>query len=410
MPTSALSPLPAGLCTGRAPIPLEHVAVRAEIRDTSARVNCVQRYRNHEQHPVESVYVFPLDEAAAVCGFAAVVNGVRFEGEVKTREQAFASYDDAMADGHGAFLLDEERPDVFTASIGNLMPGAEVQIELNYVTELFHEGDAIRFMLPTTVAPRFAPPEDQVAIGRSPEEALNPPRQHDVPYGLSFSASIVASSRVRRIESPSHPIAVELEGDRAKVTLAQQNAALDRDVVLLIAKEDVGSPSICLERGKNGRVTAALTFRPSFRTEREPSDLIFVVDRSGSMQGTSIEQVRNALQLCLRSLDNTCRFNIIGFGSAFESLFTECRQYDQESLAEASRYVESLGATLGGTNMLPALDFVLEHETRSKRVLQLIVLTDGEVTNTDAVIDAVRRRAKSECSRLESVEGPAITS
>jgi hypothetical protein len=175
MPTPLLSRPRVGLCTSEASVPLEHVDIRADIRDAQARVTCKQLYRNRESRPIEAVYVFPMDESAAVCGFAAVVGGVRYEGAVKTRDEAFATYDDAIADGHGAFLLDEERPDVFTASIGNLAPGTEVQIEVTYVAELPFEGESIRFMLPTTVSPRYAPAEDRVGIGRSAADALNPP-------------------------------------------------------------------------------------------------------------------------------------------------------------------------------------------------------------------------------------------
>src|SRR5262245_52012664 len=87
----------------------------------------------------------------------------------------------------------------------------------------------------------------------------------------------------------------------------------------------------------------------------------FVVDRSGSMEGSSIEEVRNALQLCLRSMTAGCRFNIVGFGSTYKALFNESRVYDEASLAEASKYVAALDATLGGTEILPALQFVLGH-------------------------------------------------
>jgi Ca-activated chloride channel family protein len=174
------------------------------------------------------------------------------------------------------------------------------------------------------------------------------------------------------------------------VTLSQTQVALDRDLVVLITPSDSAAPHVLLERTTTGRIAAAVTFRPAFHVERGPVDVVFLIDRSGSMQGSSIEQVRNALQLCLRSLHAGCAFDIVGFGSRFESLFDECRAYDERSLAEASRYVESLGATLGGTEILPALEFVLAHRPR-KRALQLVVLTDGQVTNTDAVLDAVRR-------------------
>ncbi len=84
--------------------------------------------------------MFPLDEGAAVCGFEAIIDGTLVVGEVKEREAAFEMYDRAIEEGHGAFLLDEERPDVFQASVGNLLPGKEVLVRLTYVTELAVEG------------------------------------------------------------------------------------------------------------------------------------------------------------------------------------------------------------------------------------------------------------------------------
>jgi len=301
MPTTLLSHAHVGLCTfDHRAVPLEHVDVRAEIRGACARVTCVQRYRNNESRPIEAIYVFPLDEGAAVCGFAAVVGGVRYDGMVKPRDDAFAASDDAVSEGHGAFLLDEERPDVFTASIGNLAPGTEAQIEMTYVAELAFEGESVRFTLPTTVSPRDAPAQDHVAIGRSPAEALNPPRTGAVPYGLTFSAAIITAGRVRRIESPSHPVAVDLGANGATVTLSQEFVALDRDLVLLITGDEIG-PHVLVERDTKGRVAAAITFRPAFQSTRTPADVIFLVDRSGSMQGSSIERPSEALKRANRS-------------------------------------------------------------------------------------------------------------
>ena len=99
--------------------------------------------------------MFPLDEGAAVCGFEAVIDGTLVVGEVKEREDAFRMYDDAMERGDGAYLLDEERPDVFQASVGNLPPGKEVLLRLTYVTELAVAGNGLRFTIPTTVSPRL---------------------------------------------------------------------------------------------------------------------------------------------------------------------------------------------------------------------------------------------------------------
>jgi hypothetical protein len=154
-----------GLLIKGQPIPLDGVSVEAEIKEFCSRVTISQRYRNRETDPIEAVYVFPLEEGAAVCGFEAIINGVHVVGQVKEREKAFEDYDDAMSAGHGAYLLDEERPDVFTASIGNLPPGAEVSIRITYVAELQLEGDDIRFVLPTRSHPATPPPKTASASG-----------------------------------------------------------------------------------------------------------------------------------------------------------------------------------------------------------------------------------------------------
>ena len=160
----------AGLFTRetRQPIPLDHVRVEARVVDLCARVTVHQAYRNREDVPLEVVYVFPLDEGAAVCGFEATVDGVRYVGQVKERDEAFKEYDDALEAGHGGFLLDEERADVFTASLGNMKPGSEVVLSITYVTELAAEGTGARFTLPTTVSPRYAPAHDREGVGPTP--------------------------------------------------------------------------------------------------------------------------------------------------------------------------------------------------------------------------------------------------
>ena len=135
------------------PIPLDGVSVEATVRDFCTRVVLTQRYNNREKKPIEAVYVFPVDETAAVCGFEALIDDVHVVGEVQEKDEAFETYDEAIAGGHGAYLLDQERPDVFTASIGNIPPGKEVMVRITYVTELSLAGDDFRFVLPTTVSP-----------------------------------------------------------------------------------------------------------------------------------------------------------------------------------------------------------------------------------------------------------------
>jgi Ca-activated chloride channel family protein len=372
------------------PVALTGIAITADVRSLCAKVTVAQRYVNRESQPIEAVYVFPLDEGAAVCGFEAIIDGTLVVGEVKPRDEAFKLYDDAMEAGHGAYLLDEERPDVFQASVGNLPPGKEVLLKITYVSELGVDGEALRFVIPTTVSPRYAPHVDQVGVGRPDVDTLNPPVAWRVPYGLDLSVRLAMPGTITRVESPSHPISVETDGSSTTVSLSQQHAALDRDFVLSVSGAGLEVPRAWIERDDDGRHAIAVGFVPALNEKTSPVEAIFVIDRSGSMQGSSIAEVRNALQLCLRSMTRGCRFNIIGFGSTFESLFPGSRPYDEASLAEASAHARSLDADLGGTEILPALEAALQGQLHGGLPRQVVILTDGQVSNTDAVIALVR--------------------
>lgn len=388
-----------GLHAGGSAVPLLGVSVEAELKGFAARVTLSQRYRNDGETPLEATYVFPLDESAAVCGFEALVDGRVIAGRVLEREKAFEVYDEAISAGHGAYLLDEERPDVFTASIGNLPPGKEVVVRLTTVSELRAEGDGLRFTLSTTVSPRYAPAEDRRGVGRTPEETLNPPVAFRVPYGLSLRVMLDMPSAIRGVESPSHPVSIDLDGSHGTVTLGTAETALDRDFVLVVRLAESGKPAVLVERAPDGTHVAMLTFAPRFgeggtgAADAARGEIVFLVDRSGSMKGSSIEEARNALQLSLRSLPAGILFNIVGFGSTFEKLFPKSRPYDEKSLAEASAHVKTLAADLGGTEILGALVSILKPAVPEGALRQLFILTDGQVSNTDQVLALVREHA-----------------
>jgi len=117
-------------------IPLTGVEVRGNITGHSTRVKVKQSFRNIESSALEVVYKFPLPEGSSICGFRATIGEKVVQGEVEEREKAFKLYDEALSRGEGAYLLDEERPNIFTLSLGNLNPGLSASIEVDYVTLL----------------------------------------------------------------------------------------------------------------------------------------------------------------------------------------------------------------------------------------------------------------------------------
>ncbi|HVY48378.1 MAG TPA: VIT domain-containing protein, partial [Minicystis sp.] len=145
------------VATDGAPVPLTSVELTGEVFGAHARVVLRQRYENVEPRPIEAIYTFPVPAEAALVGFAMECAGRRLEAEVKERDEAFAAYDEAVGAGHGAALLDEERRNVFTASVGNLLPGEETIVEVVYVQALRADEGALRLVVPTVVAPRYVP-------------------------------------------------------------------------------------------------------------------------------------------------------------------------------------------------------------------------------------------------------------
>lgn len=373
-----------------ADIPLRGVRIEALVSGTCSRVTVTQRYENTSAVPIEATYVFPLESGSAVCGFQARLGDRLVEGRVEEREKAFELYDDAMADGHGAMLLDQERPNIFTASVGNLAPGQTAQISITYVALLNLEGEAVRLMLPTTVSPRYVPASSAPEIGEPDGDRVNPERRASVPYGLTLQVDIAPGSPLASVESPSHAVRTELLADGgARVTLSQAEAALDRDFVLLVTPREPHRPQVRVAREADGTRVVLVSFVPSVEqlsVGRVGSELHFVIDCSGSMSGDSIDQARRALALCLRALGEGDTFNIVAFGSEFRTLWTEPRPYSQATLDEATRWLEQVDADMGGTEILAPLQAIVARPVDSTRPRQVLLLTDGEVSNDLAVL------------------------
>jgi len=384
------------ISAGGTVVPLVGVRVEADVFGLFAKIEVTQRFLNRESTPIEAVYTFPLDEGAAVCRFEAVIDDMLVIGQIEERDAAFRAYDEAIASGHGAYLIDQDRPDIFTASIGNLPAGKEVLVRLVYVTALQLEGTAVRFVVPTTISPRYAPAEDRLVRGASVAERLNPPVAWQVPYGLDLKVRLgTPGQRPISVDSPSHPIRMAWEGDVASVSFSHADTAMDRDFVLLVEAGGLEAPRGWVERDETGATAVAVAFRPTLATSPVPSEVIFLVDRSGSMGGSSIEEVGRALQLCLRSIPAGSRFNIVGFGSRFEPLFPESRPYDDGNLAIANTYIDKLDADMGGTEILEPLKFAFERPGDPVLRRQVVLLTDGQVTNTDAIVQYAASHAES---------------
>ncbi len=404
----------AGLRGGVGAAALLGVDVKAEVLAGHARAVVRQRYRNDEARAIEAVYTFPLPSRAVVTGFVMEVGGRRLEGEVHEREEAFKKYDDAITAGHGAALVEQERPNVFTANVGNLLPGEETIIELEYVEPVAADEGAVRWSIPTVVAPRYMPGDpqgDRTGHGaadptsRVPDADRISPPIGNVAYGLSIEVTFDLGVAVD-VESPSHSIVKVREGNKTIVRFTQREAPLDRDVVLSAYPTSAVSTvtpiaSVVAHRAAGGQGAFALSIVPDLgngQTKRGGrNDVVFVIDRSGSMGGSSMDEARTALRLCLRQLREGDRFAILAFDDQIEGFAPELVPFTQATLQRADAWLATVDAR-GGTELLEPL---LESARLAPDGV-VVLLTDGQVGNEDEILARFLDRRGGGASRVYS--------
>uniref|UniRef100_A0A8C8MC45 von Willebrand factor A domain-containing protein 5A-like n=1 Tax=Oncorhynchus tshawytscha TaxID=74940 RepID=A0A8C8MC45_ONCTS len=400
------------------PVPLKSIAVEVSVQGHVATVSSTLQYENQEQSPLEAIFVFPLPGEAAVCRFSAKIGQTEVVAEVQEKQKAQEQYDDALSSGQQAFLLEEsdESPDVFKLSVGSLPPGEKASVSLDYVTELAVQADdGLRLCLPAVLNPRYQPQDS--GSGGSAQVSSVP--AGSVPYSLSLSAHVSSPHPISRVESncPLDPLNyLNTEKTQATVSLAAGHQ-FDRDVELLLYYQDTHQPTAIVEAAQAsakpgslmGDPVVMLSLYPEFPKDVMSSmtshgEFLFVVDRSGSMEcpmhlGSGsldrISSARETLLLLLKSLPMGCYFNIIGFGSSYESFFPKSVEYSQKTMDEALQMVKEMRADLGGTEILQPLKHIYSQPCLPDQPRQLFLFTDGEVGNTKEVLDLVKTNAGS---------------
>lgn len=372
--------------------PLEHTDVKATVSGFVTRVVVTQRFRNPFHDPVEAIYTFPLSERAAVDAMTMKVGDRIVEGEIKRREEAREIYEQAKQNGQVASLLDEERPNVFTQAVANLMPGALVEIRIEYVEPLAFESGSFELVFPTVVGPRFSPP------GTKDADVVTPPITAEgtrAGHDLSISVDVDAGVAIHGVSSPLHAIVVDRPAPtRAQVRLENRSEIPNRDFVLRwdVATDEVQSTFLA-HRLESGDGYVSLVLLPPERvTARSaaPKELVFVVDRSGSQMGAPLDKAKETMRYILDHMNPNDTFQVIDFGNTSNALFSSPQPASAEMRRQARAYIDGLEAN-GGTMMAEAIERVCRMPADAHRLRVVTFMTDGYVGNDLEVLGLVRR-------------------
>merc|ERR1719433_227526 len=282
--------------------------------------------------------------------------------------------------------------------LGQLKPGAGAKVKFTYIMELPVEDKSIRLTIPTTIAPRYIPPTDDSPAAKAIANLTYNINKNKGQIPMCINIESIMKGKIKKITSPTHSLKSEIkasadENGQFKASSGLDNATtdvMDRDLIVLIQTEEQDKPVVFIEKTVES-LAALVSLIPSFKLDEQKVELIFLVDRSGSMGGQSMEQAKKALKLFLHSMPANCYFNIWSFGSQFSCLFENgSRRYDDKTLDTAKIHTNQMTANFGGTEVYRPLKAIFKEKSITGYAKQVFLLTDGAVSNNQSVIKLVK--------------------
>ncbi len=389
--------------------PLKHTDVKAEISGFISRVVVTQHFENPFKEKIEAIYTFPLPQDAAVDDMTMIIGERTVKGKILPREEAKAVYDAAKSSGKVASLLDQERPNIFTQSVANILPGEQVKITISYVETLKYESGAYEFVFPMVVGPRYVPgsPISQGRPGGNgfapntdnvPDASRITPRSapagvrsgHDISLEVTLDAGLI----VDNVMSKSHRVDIERPNPRsAHLKLKEGPTIPNKDFVVRydVAGQAIQDAVLTHRADRGGFFTMIL--QPPDRVTAEnvsPKELVFVLDTSGSMQGFPIEKAKETMNLALDALYPSDTFNLITFAGDTHILFPQPVPATKENLAKAQAFLSSRAGG-GCTEIMTAIKAALEPSKDQSHVRIVCFMTDGYVGNDMQIVAEVQK-------------------
>jgi Ca-activated chloride channel family protein len=358
------------------PFTVKSMAIGVDITRQVAVTTIEQVFANPADRDQEGIYLFPVPKDASITKFSMWMNGEEVEGEIVEAGKARQIYEDIVRRMRDPGLLEYIGRDLFRARVYPIPARGEVKIKIVYAEVLRYDGGVVEYTHPLRVDG-------------------NPSGRVDF---VSLAATIESDIPIKSLYSPTHEIDSRVDGRRASCGFEFSRARLNRDFVLYytVSEEDVGLNLLTHRTGdKNGYFMMLLS--PGKIRDRGrvmSKDIVFVMDKSGSMKGEKIEQARRSLAYCIHSLNENDRFNIVAFSTAVETYADGLVRASRDEKNRADDFIDNIRAR-GGTDINEALLRALK--TPASRNPKIIVfLTDGlptvGETNIERILENLRDR------------------
>lgn len=375
--------------------PLKETDVLTTINGVIAETYVTQTYANEGTEPINASYVFPASAKVAVHGMTMEIGDQLVTARIREREEAKEEFEEAKSEGKSASLLEQQRPNVFTMDVANIMPGDTARIELHY-TELISSTDgAYEFVFPTVVGPRYASPSGDQSAETDQWVASPYQREGETPSGTyNITVRLSTGVPISSLASPSHKIDIARdEASSAQVTLAHtEEYAGNRDFILdyKLTGQEIQS-GLMLNTGEKENFFL-LMVQPPERCKPEdipPREYVFILDVSGSMFGYPLDTAKELIKDLVSGLRTSDTFNLILFSGVSYEMSPVSVPATEENIQRAIRLIESPGGA-GGTELAPALKNAIAMPKDDSVSRSIVTITDGYISGEKEIFDIIR--------------------
>ncbi len=372
-------------------LPLKDTQVDVAISGVIADVRVRQTYRNEGSRAINATYVFPASTRAAVYGMQMRFRDEIITAKIKEREIAKEEFETAKKEGKSASLLEQERPNVFTMNLANIMPQDQIVIELRYTELLIPTDGVYEFVYPTVVGPRYGSRETK-GSSVSTTHLREGEKQEST---LHISARVSAGLPIREISCPSHQIAPEWRGPGVALLSLNDPDPFqgNRDFILKyrLSGDQINSGLLLFE-GEDENFFLYMAQPPQqIRTEDiPPREYIFVVDVSGSMSGFPLDTAKHVLQELIGNLRPYDYFNVVLFSGDSTVLSENSLEANLENTVHAMDLIDQQRGS-GGTELLEAMKRAMGLPQAQGVSRSLVVVTDGYISAEKEAFDYIRQ-------------------
>lgn len=364
-------------------LPLKSVAADIRISGAVAAVRIHQVFENRAQKPIEAVYVFPASTGAAVHGMRMSIGNRVVEARIDRKKKAREDYEAAKKEGKRASLLEQHRPNVFSTSVANIMPGDVIAVELDYSELLVPEDHVYELVFPAVVGPRYTGGMDTQKDAWASMPYLAAGKAET--YAYSVSAHLQTGVALKDVLSPSHEIVVAKSSPSTVDVSLKNPGGGNKDFILRYRLAgDVVETGLLLSppTSPDGAGHFALMMEPPARVQPKdipPREYIFLVDVSGSMGGFPLDTAKALMRDLSTVLRPSDRFNLVLFAGASSTLWKLSRPASPQNLAEMLEYLSQQQGG-GGTELMDGLRsaYAIPRDTTTLS-RSVVVITDGYV-------------------------------